>query len=122
MYAIVLFGSVMVAISVAMVARPEAWEQAALRFTRLRYMHPFEIVTRIGFGLLFVTYADDSKFPTFIRLFGYLLLAVGLGLLVTPPSYHRRFGVWSIERFSKYFRFAGLASLAFGIFLIYAAI
>lgn len=122
MFAIVLFGAAMVAISVAMVARPEAWEQAALRFTRMRYMHPFEIVTRIGFGLLFVTYADDSKFPTFIRLFGYLLLAVGLGLLVTPPSYHRRFGVWSIERFSKYFRYAGLASLAFGIFLIYAAI
>ncbi len=122
MFAIVLFGVGMAAISVVMVARPEAWAQAVLRFTRMPYMHPFEIVTRIGFGALFVTYADHSKFPTFIGVFGYLLLAVGLGLLVTPPSYHRRFGVWSVEKFSKYFRVAGLASLAFGIFLIYAAI
>ena len=122
MYAIVIFGAVMVAISLVMVATPETWARAVLRFTRMPYMHPFEIGTRLGFGFLFVTYADQSRFPTFIRLFGYLLLAIGLGLLLTPPSYHRRFGVWSVEKFSKYFRFAGLASLAFGMFLIYAAI
>ncbi len=122
MYAIALFGAVMVAVSLAMVARPEGWKKAAIRFTRMPYMHPFEIVTRVGFGLLFVRYADDSKFPVIIAFIGYMLLAVGVGLLLTPPSYHRRLALWCVEKFGKYFRPAGVASLAFGIFLIYAAV
>ncbi len=112
----------MVGISLALMARPDASAEAVLRFVRLRYFHPFEIVTRLGFGVLFVMYADQSRFPTVVRVFGYLLVAVGLGLLVTPPSYHRRFGVWSVDKFSKYFRVAGLGSLAFGVFLIYAVL
>ncbi len=122
MLAVLLFGAGMAAISLGMVARPEACGRAILRFTQMRYMHPFEILTRIGFGLVFVTYADESRFPTLISILGYLLLAVGLGLLLTPPSYHRRFGVWSVERLSTYFRVAGLGSFAFGVLLIYAAV
>lgn len=122
MLAIVVFGAGMVGISLALIVNPDVSAEAVLRFVRLRYFHPFEIVTRIGFGVLFVMYADQSKFPTIIRVVGYVLIAVGLGLLVTPPSYHRRFGVWSVEKFSKYFRVAGLGSLAFGVFLIFSAV
>ena len=91
----------MVGISLALIVRPDASAEAALRFIRLPYFHPFEIATRLGFGVLFAMYADQSRFPTVIRVFGYLLVAVGLGLLATPPSYHRRFGVWSVDNFSK---------------------
>ena len=122
MYAIALFGAIMVVMSLAMVASPEGWGKAIVRFSRMPYMHLFEIITRIGFGLLFVTYADHSKFPTVITFIGYMLLAVGVGLMLTPPSYHRRFAVWCAAKLAKYFRAAGLASLAFGIFLIYAAV
>ena len=122
MFAIGVFGLGMVGISLALVARPDAAAEAVRRFVRLRYFHPFEIVTRLGFGVLFVLYADQSKFPTVIRVFGYILVAVGLALMVTPPSYHRRFGIWSVDKFSKYFRVAGLGSLAFGVLLVYAVI
>ena len=122
MFAIGVFGVGMVGISLALMARPDASAEAALRFVRLPYFHPFEIVTRLGFGVLFVLYADQSKFPTVIRVFGYILVAVGLALMVTPPSYHRRFGIWSVDKFSKYCRVAGLGSLAFGVLLVYAVI
>ncbi len=122
MIAIGLFGLGMIGISLWLVARPDAAAEAVRRFVRLRYFHPFEIVTRLGFGVLFVLYADQSRFPTVISVFGYLLVAVGLALVVTPPSYHRRFGLWSVDKFSKYFRVAGLGSLAFGILLVYAVI
>ena len=122
MLAVMLFGMLMAGISICMILKPEAWGRALLRFTNMRFMHPFEIVTRLGFGISFVTLADQTKFPTFITVFGFILVAVGLGLLVTPPSYHRRFGVWCAERFSPYSRIAGLGSFAFGMFLIYTAI
>lgn len=122
MFAIGVFGLGMVGISLALVARPDASAEAVRRFVRLRYFHPFEVVTRLGFGVLFVLYADQSRFPIVILLFGYMLVAVGLALMVTPPSYHRRFGIWSVDKFSKHFRVAGLGSLAFGVLLVYAVI
>lgn len=122
MYAIIINGLVMVAISLFMIAKPYTWGQFILKFSRMPYMHPLEIFIRLGFGLLFVTYAEHSKFPMTIMIFGYILLAAGVGLILTPPSYHRRFAVWSVEKFSKYFRPAGFVSFTFGVFLIYAAV
>lgn len=121
MYAIAINGALMVAISLIMIAKPNYWGKLIVRFSRMPYMHPLEIVIRLGFGLLFVRYADESKFPLMIRIMGYVLLAVGVGLVFTPPSSHRRFAVWSVERFSRIFRPAGILSLAFGLLLIYAA-
>ncbi len=122
MYAIAINGVLIVAISLVMVARPEVWARFIVRFSRMPYMHLLEILIRVGFGILFLRYADDTKFPLTIEIMGYVLLAVGVGLILTPPSSHRRFAVWSVEKFSKYFRRAGLVSLAFGMFVIYAAI
>ncbi len=56
------------------------------------------------------------------KIFGGALAIVGAGLLLTPPSLHRRFGVWSIARMSAYLRPAGLGSLVFGLFILYAAL
>ena len=122
MYAIALFGLIMVVVSLVMVAKPDMWGRFILRFSRMPYMHPLEIFIRLGFGLLFVRYAEDSKFPLMIRIMGYVLLAVGVGLILTPPSSHRRFALWAVEKLSRFFRPAGLVSLSFGVFLIYAAL
>ena len=122
MYAIAINGMVIIVVSLVMVAKPDVWGRFIVRFSRMPYMHPLEILVRLGFGLLFVRYAEDSKFPVTIKIMGYVLLAVGVGLMLTPPSQHRRFAIWSVEKFSKYFRPAGLVSLLFGVFLIYAAV
>ena len=121
MYSIAVFGFIMVLISVVMMAKPDAWARCIVLYSRMPYMHALEILIRLGFGLLFVKYASDAKFPLTIEIMGYILLAVGIGLMLTPPSSHRRFAVWSVETFSKHFRRAGLVSFAFGVFLIYVA-
>ena len=53
---------------------------------------------------------------------GYLLVAVALGLTLTPPLKHKQFAVWSAHKFIKIFRYAGIFSLLFGAFLIYASL
>ena len=55
-------------ISLIMMAKPEAWGQMILKFVRVPYFHPIEIVLRVAFGLLFVAYADQSKFPLTIEI------------------------------------------------------
>ncbi len=63
MYAIVSFGFLMAVISLVMVAKPDAWVKYALEFTRMPYMHPIEIAIRLGFGLMSLIYAEQTRFP-----------------------------------------------------------
>ena len=119
MYAIAAFGLLMIAISLLMIVRPETWVDKGVRYCRLRYMHPLEILIRIGFGVLFIIYAESSRYPTALTGFGYLLVGVGIGLVFVPPSLHRRFGIWSIQKIGRRFRTAGVFSLVLGGLLLY---
>ncbi len=121
MYAILIFGVLIMAISVFMIAKPDQWVDLAMRYCRLPYMHPLEILICLGFGVPFILNGGRSAFPMALTVFGYVLTAVGVGLMFTPPSYHRRFGLWSLQKMRRLFRPAGVFSLLLGAFLVYAA-
>ena len=122
MYAIIFFGALMIVISGIMIISPAYWSHSIKRFSQMPYFHLSEIITRLVAGVIFVVYAAQTQSPTVITIVGYIFLAVGGGLMLTPPSAHRRFAVWSVEKFQKVFRPAGVVSLLFGIFLIYSAL
>jgi len=122
MYAIAFFGFLMMLLSVLMIANPENWSNGIVKFSKKAYFHSFEILSRLGFGVVFIVFADQTQYPTVMLVIGYLLIAVGTGLLLTPPSRHRQFAIWSAHKFRNRFRPAGLGSLLFGAFLIYAAV
>jgi len=122
MVGIAFFGLIMIALSFMMIFTPQAWLDRALRFCRLPYMHPLEIAIRLGFGAIFILFADDTRFPVTIRSIGYLLVAVGAALLFLRPSYHRRVGLDLVQRAAKWSRLAGCFSLALGCFLVAAAL
>lgn len=122
MYIIILFGVLMIIFSAIMIISPVYWSQSIIRFSQTPYFHAFEILTRLVAGAIFVIYADQTHSPTMMKIIGYLLLTVGVGLMLTPPSAHRRFAVWSAEKFHKAFRPAGVFSLLFGVFLIYSTL
>jgi len=121
-YAIAFFGFLMMLLSVLMIANPDNWSNGIVKFSENPYFHPFEILSRLIFGVVFIIFADQTLYPTLMRIIGYLLIVVGVGLLLTPPSRHRQFAVWSAQKFRNTFRPAGLGSLIFGAFLIYAAV
>jgi len=121
MYIIAFFGFLMVVLSLLMIIKPESWANGIVEFSEKPYFHPFEIISRFGFGIIFVLFAGKTLYPKLITIIGYLLLAVSIGLLFTPPAKHRQFALWSAHKFRNKFRLMGFFSLAFGTFLIYAA-
>ena len=122
MYLITFFGFLMMLLSIVMIASPEYWATGIVRFSEKPYFHPFEILSRLAFGVAFIVYADQTLYPTLMVGIGYLLLTVGMGLLLTPSSKHKQFAVWSARKFKNTFRPMGFGSLFFGAFLIYAAV
>ena len=83
MVAIAAFGLIMVLISLVMITKPDAWGRCIVRFCRMPYMHPLEMTIRLGFGLLFLQYADGTKFPLIIKMMGYVLVAAGVSQRTT---------------------------------------
>lgn len=122
MYIIAFFGFLMIILSLLMIINPESWANGIVKFSEKPYFHPFEILSRLGFGLVFIIFAEQTIYPKMITYIGYLLVAVSVGLLFTPPSKHKEFAVWSASGFRKIFRPIGFVSLFFGAFLIYAAL
>lgn len=122
MYAIAFFGILMILLSAVMVFDPDYWSNGIVRFSRAKYFHAFEIISRLGFGLIFVTFSAQTLHPAVIGGFGYLMVVVGVGLLIAGPSRHKQFAIWSANKFKKTFRPAGIVSIAFGIFIAYSAL
>jgi uncharacterized protein YjeT (DUF2065 family) len=116
------FGILMILLSVLMVINPDNWSNGILKFSQMTYFHEFEIVSRLSFGAVFVAFSEQTLYPGVMRFFGYLMVAVGLGLLIAGSSRHKQFAVWSARKFNKTFRPAGFASIVFGAFIVYAAL
>ena len=122
MYAIAFFGLLMMFLSIVMIVNPQYWAQSIITFSKKPYFHPFEIISRALFGIVFVYYSAQTHYPSLMCFFGYMLIAVAIGLSLTPPSKHRQFAVWSADKFKNTFRYAGLGSFLFGAFLFYSTI
>lgn len=104
-----------------MIVNPNYWSDGIVRFSNKPYFHWFEIISRVTAGFVFVLFNKSTLFPELILGFGYLLIAVGFGLLITGSVKHRKFAVWSAHKFKSTFRPAGVGSFIFGTFLIYTS-
>jgi uncharacterized protein YjeT (DUF2065 family) len=122
MYFIAAFGLLMLLLSLMMLFRPYAFAQGIINFSEQPYFHPFEIISRLIAGGVFVAYAADTQFPLLFKVIGLVLLLVGAGLALTPPRLHKKFAVQSANSCKNYFRFIGVVSVVLAIALIYAAV
>ena len=120
MYVVAIFGFLMIILSLVMIINPEYWANGIIKFSEKPWFHPFEIISRFVFGMCFVLFAGETLYPKLIMIIGYVLIAVSIGLLFTPPSKHRQFALWSADKFRTKFRLFGFCSLFFGAFLLYA--
>lgn len=122
MYVIAFFGILMVLLSAVMVIDPDNWSNGIVKFSRMKYFHGFEIVSRLFFGAIFIAFSEQTLYPAVFGALGYLMVAVGVGLLIAGPSKHKQFADWSAKKFNKTFRPAGIVSTMFGVFIIYGAL
>lgn len=122
MFLIAAFGFLMLIFSIIMVVKPDSFSNGIISFSEKAYFHLFEIISRIIVGIIFISYSSSTVFPKVIYIVGYILVLVGIGLALTPPSLHKKYAVWSANSFRNKFRIIGVFSLPLSLFLIYVAI
>ena len=115
-----LYATGLVAVGITMLARPRAWTDAVVRYTRWRWMHPVEILVCAGFGAAIWMAAAASAAPSLLSGFGALLVFVGVALALSPPSLHAAFAARAARRIEALNRLFGVLTLLFAGFLFYA--
>ncbi|WP_220465403.1 hypothetical protein [Colwellia sp. BRX10-3] len=119
---IIIFGLTMIALSVLMIINPQAFSDSIIKFSQQRYFHAFEIMSRLCFGGIFIYYSALTSAPTINAALGYLMIFAAIFLLVIGAKKHRKFALWSAQKFSAMFRFCGVFSFIFGGYIVYTAI
>lgn len=121
--AIVFFavGALMALISLWMALQPRGFVDGLTAFCEWRWFHAFEILSRLVIGVAFVVQSDAFIYPGFATGFGYLLVAVGLGLAMLGRGRHERFARWTATLGPGVFRPAGAIGFLLGALLAYLA-
>jgi len=119
---IMVFGLFLVGVSCLMLANPPTAIRFLDQFASTTFINLLEATLLIIFGAAFIWYAEFSKFPNTLWVFGLLLIVPGVGIYLVPREWHRRYGVWSTKLVTPYLRLLAPLSLLFGVLLIYAVV
>jgi hypothetical protein len=115
-------GALMALISLRMALKPANFADSIVTFSEWRWFHAFEVVSRLVIGFAFIGLNESFVYPTFATGFGYLLVAVGIGLVILGRAQHERFARWTATLGAGVFRPAGAIGVALGVLLAYLAL
>lgn len=119
MFIITALGLITILLSLVMITNPQYWSNAIINFSEKNYFHWFEVISRFIVGGILIYLHAQIVYPMLFLSVGCLLLAVSFGLILLGENKHRQFARWSAIKFKPVFRLAGVASLLFGVFLVY---
>ena len=105
---------------ISLLIKPEiifGWIENNMENTSL---YIFAIVVRLVLGILFIVAARESKYPGVIKFFGYLFIIAAIILIFLGQESFHDFITSVIPDVRPFAPVAGLLSIAFGGFLIYA--
>ena len=112
----------MILLSLWMIISPQAFSQGIVNFSRQRYFHSFEVLSRLFSGVIFVIYAPLTHGHFTNLVFGCLMIVSAIILLIIGAKKHQEFALWSAKKFCPIFRFAGVFSAFFGSYIIFTAL
>lgn len=117
---VMLVGFYFVGLAVIVFVRRESAKRFLESFASTRTLHFIELIVRFVVGAAFVFHAPRMKFSMGFSVFGWVLIATTLILLIVPWSLHRRFANWSVGLATKSIGLLGVGSLIIGGVLLYS--
>ncbi|WP_160056029.1 hypothetical protein [Shewanella litoralis] len=104
-----------------MLLKPVAFADAIIVFSRKRYFHYFEILSRLAIGAALLLDAHNTAYPLVFEFIGNLLFIVAIVLVFMAEKHHKKFAVTAAKQCVSWFKPAGLAAIAFGLWTLYAS-
>jgi hypothetical protein len=118
--AIALFGLLIFGIGAVGSIRPRTLLEWIQRTWASGAALPVAVVFRTAFGILLISAATETRFPTFVSIIGFLSLVSAATAIFVGRAGAQRFVDWWLEQSAGFVRGWSALACAFGAFLIYA--
>ena len=83
-------------------------------------LHVLNVVIRVIFGVLMISYASISQFPFVVETIGWFCIAIAVILTFMGRERFNRVIAWAVSLVETNHRLGGVLVAVFGAFLIYA--
>jgi len=122
-WTVIIFGIFLILVGFLMLFAPKKAREILRKAGSTNVINYTEITIRMIPAAALVIYADFSKFPVFLSVLGWFMLATSWVLYVVPRSLHHNYALQCAEILTPfYIRFISPLSMLFGSILIYASI
>ena len=121
-YVILLLGIVIVFLGVGILVAPDSIFGLIIGHAESLGLHVLAVVGRFVLGIAFIAYAGESHYPVVLQVLGWLTITVAIILGIMGRSRFKGLMTWGLSLAAAFGRCAGVGSILFGGFLIYAAV
>ncbi len=116
---ILIFGFFLITVGFLMLFRPKIARSTLQKAGSTNFINYAEITIRMIPGIAMVIYAEYSKHPDALKLFGWFIIFTSLILYAVPRRTHHAFSLKSAEILKPiYFQLISPFSLLFGALII----
>lgn len=117
---VVLAGLFFCALAASSLFAPAYATRFLLGFAQTPRVHYAELLVRLLVGVSLIAYAPQMLLPSAFSLFGWVLVATTVILLLLPWRWHRRFAASAVPQATRYITVIGMCSLGLGGLILYA--
>ena len=117
-----VWGVSIVCFGLFMLLKPVPFADAIVQFSRKRYFHYFEIISRLAIGAALLLDAHNTAYPLVFELIGNLLFIIAIVLVFMTEKHHKRFAVSAAKHGVSWFKPAGVVAITFGFWTVFVSV
>ncbi|WP_445777521.1 hypothetical protein [Shewanella sp.] len=117
-----LWGISICCFGVFMLLKPAVFSHAIIQFSRKRYFHYVEIISRLAIGAALLLDAHNTAYPLAFEFIGNLLFIVAIFLVFITEKYHKKFAISAAKHGVNWFKPAGAIAIVFGLWTVYVSV
>lgn len=118
---VVGFSVFLIGLALVIALKPLLAERFFKYFASSAATHYVEQGVRLLVGASIVIFAYSMWYPDAFRVFGWLIVASTVGLLLIPWRWHHRFASRVMPPVYRHIKLLGLGAFLLGVFLLYGA-
>ena len=118
---VVGFGLFLLGLAALILTMPSRAEGFLKGFASSAATHYTEQGLRLVVGAAIVGFAGSMRYPELFNVFGWLIIASTVGLLLIPWQWHSKFGALVMPPLFRRMRLFALGSCVLGAFILYSA-
>ena len=115
---VVAFAFFLLGLAILIFVNPVVAERFLNLFASSARAHYIEQLSRLIVGFAIVVFSPSMWLSPVFHLFGWIIVATAIGLLLVPWHWHHRFGKWAIPLAIRHMKLIAAGAFTLAVFIL----